>query len=69
MQAEKVHNDCKKGTQINILANKTKWCPNLIIKESKQTICDIYFVFSHYYVQIKLLIWSKIVFNGTFSFT
>ena len=22
MQAEKVHNDCKKGTQINILANK-----------------------------------------------
>ena len=61
IQAEKVQIDCKKGAQISILANKLKtqsW-PNIIIKESKQTMNYISFLFSHYYVHIKLLIWSK----------
>ena len=61
IQKEKVHIDCKKGAQISILANKipTQWWPNIIIKESKQTIHNIYFLFSYYYVHIMLLIWSK----------
>ena len=45
IQEEKVHIDCKKGAQISILANKmtTQWWPNIIIRESKQTIHYIYF--------------------------
>ena len=37
IQKEKVRIDCKKDTQISILANKiaTQWWPNIIIKESK----------------------------------
>ena len=51
---KKVHIDCKKGAQICILANKiaTQWWPNIITKESKQTIHYIYFLFSCYYVHI-----------------
>ena len=37
----------------------TQWWPNIIITESKQTIHDIYLLFSRYYVHIMLLIWSK----------
>ena len=50
MQKEKVNIDCEKGTQISIFANKiaTQWWPNNIIKESKQTIHFIYFLFSYY---------------------
>ena len=61
LQKEKVHIDCEKRAQISILANKiaTQWWPNINIKESKQTIRYIYFLFSRYYVHITLLIWSK----------
>ena len=48
----------KKGAQINILANKiaTQLCLNIIIKESKQTMHYIYFIFSCYYdVHITLI--------------
>ena len=73
IQKEKVHNHCEKGAQISILANKiaTQWWCNIIIKESKQTIHSIYFLFSDHYVHIKLLIWSKTgtAFYGSFSFT
>ena len=59
-QKEKAHINCEKGAQISILANKieTRWWPNIIIKESKQTIHYIYFLFSRY-VHIMLLIWWK----------
>ena len=48
MQKEKVHVDCKKVAQINILASKiVTWrCPNIIMKESKKTRHYIYFIFS-----------------------
>ena len=61
MQKEKVHIDCEEGTQISILANKmaTQWWLNIIVKESKQTMHNIYFLFSCYYVHIMFLIWSK----------
>ena len=61
LQKEKVHIDCENGTQINILASKiaTQWWHNIIIKEFKQTICYICFLFSCYYVHIMLVIWSK----------
>ena len=60
MLKEKVHIGCEKGTQISILANKivTQWWPNIVIKEIKQTVHYIYFLFSHY-VHIMLLVWSK----------
>ena len=60
-QREKVYIDWEKGTQISILANKitTQWWPNNIIKEPKQNIHYIYFLFSRYYVHIMLLIWPK----------
>ena len=50
MQKEKVNIDCEKGAQIGIFANKiaTQWWPKNIIKEPKQTICFIYFLFSYY---------------------
>ena len=59
IQKEKGHIICEKVIQINILANKiaTKWWPNIIIKEAKQTMHYIYFLFSCYYVHIMLLIW------------
>ena len=43
------------------LANKiaTNWWPNIIFKESKQTIHYIYFLFFCSYVHIMLLIWWK----------
>ena len=52
IQKEKVHIDCEKGLQISILAKKiaTQWWPNIIIKESKQTINYIYFLFACHYV-------------------
>ena len=61
MLKEKVHIDCEKVAQVSILTNKieTQWWPNIIIKESKQTLHYIYFLFSRYYVDIMLLIWSK----------
>ena len=61
IQKEKVHIDCEKGAQIIILANKiaTQWWPNIINKKTKQTIHNIYFLFSRYYIQIILLIWLK----------
>ena len=39
VNTEKAHIDCEKGAQINILVNKisTKWWPNIIIKDSKET--------------------------------
>ena len=47
---QKVNIDFEKEAQIDILANKivTKWCPNIIIKESKKTIHYSYFIFSCY---------------------
>ena len=47
IRKEKAHINCEKGAQINILANKisTKWWPNIIIKDSKQTIHYIWFYF------------------------
>ena len=56
---EKAHIDCEKGAQINILASKiaTHWWPNIIIKDSKQTMRYIYLLFSRYYVHIMLFIW------------
>ena len=61
VNTKKVLIDCEQGAQISILANKiaTQWRPNTIITESKQTIYNIYFLFSRYYVYIKMLIWSK----------
>ena len=61
IQKEKVHIDCEKGAQVNILANKmaTQWWLNIIVKESKQTLHNIYFLFSCCYVHIMFLIWSK----------
>ena len=58
IQKEKVHIDWEKGVQISILANKikTQWWPDIVIKESKQTIHYIYFLFTSYY---DLIIWSK----------
>ena len=52
MQKEKVHIDCEKGAQISILANKiaTRWWPNFIIKEPKQTIHYICISFSRYHL-------------------
>ena len=54
----KTHVNCEKGAQISILTNKiaTQSWPNIIIKESKQTIHYIYTSFSHWYVHIMLLI-------------
>ena len=61
IQKEKVCIHCEKGAQLNILASKiaTQWWPNIIIKQSKQTIRYIYFLFSRYYVRIMLVIWPK----------
>ena len=55
MRKAKVDIDCEKVAQISILANKD--CNTS--QESKQPIHCIYFLFSHYYVHIRLLIWSK----------
>ena len=48
IQKEKVHIDCEKGAQINILASKiaTKWWSNITIKEPKQTMLHLFFIFS-----------------------
>ena len=72
-QKEKVYIDCEKGAQVSILTNKiaAKWWPNIIIKESKQTMYYIYFYFL--VVMFTLHCWfdwkTGIAFNGSFSFT
>ena len=52
---EKLRIDCKKGALISILANKITTNDDLIIKESKQAIHYIYFLFSRYYVHIMFI--------------
>ena len=72
IQKEKVHIDCEKGAQINILASKiaTQWWPSIIIRESK-----LHFTFIFYFLVIMfILCWcfdrkTGIGFNGSFSFT
>ena len=41
-------NDCEKCAKISILVTKikTKWSSNIIIKESKQTMLHLFFIFS-----------------------
>ena len=71
---EKVHINCNKAAQIKILANEivTKWCLNLIIKESKQTIMW-YFLLYFLIITFRSSCWydqkTEIVFNCSFSFT